>query len=170
MSLLPPTECTGSTALCNPLLVRFPRMALSWEPSAQIPRPSGRVHLMVQACLPQLLPVTILARHAPLSPIPPAFQTLITLFPSSKGRPAATPISQPGALGTLWLQDSSSPELMFSAQSVDSSVALHPLCRNFPQVTLHDPGVLLPEIFPQSSLVLCLGPAVPRLHSTIEFA
>lgn len=69
-----------------------------------------------------------------------------------------------------------SPELMFCAQSGDSFVlgfflGFFPLCGDFSQVNLHDPGVvLLSEMFPQPSVVLDLGPAVAIFYFRIVFA
>lgn len=47
----------------------------------------------------------------------------------------------------------------------------HPTCRNFSQVTLDDPGVIVfSEIFLLSSLGPGLGPAVAIYHAAIKFA
>lgn len=176
MSLLLSMECSGSTALCNLLfVVRFPLIALSWVHLS----PNSKALWLGPPDGPGLSPAAGPCEHpsharSSVSHFPPRFRTDNAL--SFIHRQASCyPISQPGALGTSWLQDSFSQSscLVLSGDSFvwGFFLGFHPLCRDFPQATLRDPGVvLLSEIFPPSSLVLGLGPAAPMLHSTIEFA
>lgn len=138
--------CSGSPALYNLLLLRFPLtqfplIALMWVHLLSLNSKAlcAGIHLLVQSCFRLLARVSVTARHDPLSPasVPPAFQRLLMLFLSSKGRPAASAVSQPGALGPLWLRDALTPELMFSAQSGI------PLFRDLSWISIQRVGIFL---------------------------
>lgn len=122
-SLLPPTEGSGSSAPYNLLLFTSPLIALSWvcplslDSKALWPRsPIVQSHLLLLVC-------TSVPSEA-WSSVPrtlPAFQTLLTLIPSSK---AGLPLSPLHSQVPWGLRGSgiTFPELMFSIQSADSFV------------------------------------------------
>lgn len=158
-SLLPPTEGSGSSAPYNLLLFTSPLIALSWvcplslDSKALWPRsPIVQSHLLLLVC-------TSVPSEA-WSSVPrtlPAFQTLLTLIPSSK---AGLPLSPLHSQVPWGLRGS---RITFPRAHVQYSecgflctgifLGFSSISWDFPQVSLHDPGVVsLSELFPQSLL------------------